>query len=366
MPARIGHVTPWGIPCGVAKHLSYWLPELPLERESIILAERPPDYYAPYQATGRWPAVRCWQRGKETALADLCAEAESWHVGILHFQWDPTFFPPETIYELGEWAQEHGVKITFTLHIIFDESHCEWANKAIIKIADQLVVGTPVMAEALEAYAARFQIRPRRPVKIIPLSCPPLINIKPSSFAGGPVILTWGLLGHVKGHLQVHQAVLRLRERGYPQARYVIAGLAVTGEQQQLCSQLRGLAANDGEIIEIREGWHSEEEIYSMCRAAQVIVLNHQWRYPSSSGTVAASVASGTPVVVSASPMFSGYVESGAVLVAGGDANQMADSIESALKNPEALDAGRAAFLPSILPAAVGAAYEQTYHELES
>lgn len=363
MKSVVAHVSPWGIHCGIAKHLSYWLPHVPPDRRMVMLAEDPPKWY---EQREDWPGLevdRCWQRGKADALPNIQAAAERHGVGIVHWQYDPSWFPPKYVDAYGEWACARDVKTVVTAHTLEDVKPFIWHQKAILRNVDQLVVGTPGMARAWKAYAERFQIPIRRPIEVVPLPAPPIAPPGEEHLGEGPIILTWGMLSTGKGHTEVHLAVCALRKAGYPNARYLIVGQAITGEQRNNLAALRAVEATGGGTIEIVEEFRDEDALYRLCRGADVIVLNHQWQHESSSGTVALSVASGTPTVVSTSPMFSGY--EGAVIVAERGVEGMVAAIERALVEPDCCSEGRARVMELITGEAVAARYEGIYQALE-
>lgn len=331
-----------------------------------ILAEIPPGYYG---ATEDWsgpPVVRCWERSKATALRNVQWQAEKQGLGILHWQYDPNFFPPKTIKAYAEWAEWHGIRTVVTVHVLVDIPVFAWTDKAICRHADQIVAGTPALRQAWQDYAQRFNIPLRRPVAQVPLPAPISFGVRPEKLGPGPVILTWGMLGHGKGHRETYEAVCRLRRGAFPDAKYLIVGQALTGEQHDNLEELQRLEARSDGALEVRNLFLDEHGLYRLCASVDAIVLNHQWQHPSSSGTVALSVMSGTPVVVSRSPMFSGYIECGAVKVAKPWARGLAAAIESVLWRPEQLVAGRRQIVPQITGYAVAMQYENLYRMLES
>ena len=361
----IGHVTTWGIHCGLAKHLSYWLPHLPPERHSVMLAEEPPHWYPPAED---WPGpavVRCWKRGQVDVFADIKKAVDEFGVTILHLQWDPSFFPWRATMDLEELAAKRGVKIVITAHVLVEPPLWVRETNAVLRSADQVVAGTPALTEALMGRAAQFHFRPVRPIRTVPLPVPEMPPRPETRQGGGPFVLTWGLLGAGKGHVRIYHACRMLRERGHSGIRYAVMGHAVTREQEGRAAELEALIAQDGDMLSLKRGFASDAEIAEACYAASVIVLGHNWTRYSSSGTVAISVASGTPVVVSESPMFSGYVEEGAVRVCDGTPEGIADAIVWAVKNHALLAAGRDLVMPRITGQAVARQYEMIYQDLE-
>ena len=360
MKAVVAHVTPWGVHCGIAKHLSYWLPHVPPDRPMHILGEKPPHYYGEVEDWPGPPVTRCWVRGKGHELGSIRAAAEACGAGIVHWQFDPSFFPHKFMAEYAEWAGALGIKTVTTAHTLEDTQCFTWSNKALLRCVDALIVGTPGMQKAWQDYAARFHIPLRRAVEVIPLPAPPVPPYTGRKLTPGPVVLTWGMLGKGKGHGEVLDAVLLLRAQGHPKARYLVVGQAITGEQRQNVDALRARAAEHPGVLEIREGYLTEDELYGLCQSCHVIALNHQWQHQSSSGTVALSVASGVPVVTSASPMFDGY--EGAVLTAQWGPEGWREALEAALVNKQL---NRDDIMRRISPETVAGQYEEVYGALD-
>lgn len=370
MHATVGHVSPWGIHCGFARHLGYWLPYLPDPGASVMLAEVPPHWYKTIEDTGPWPVDRCWVRGKAESLDRILTTAKARDIGILHWQWDPSFFPYEAMLAYQEQARAAGIQTVVTTHTVERGDLWLRANKTALRVADQVVAGTPAMVQAWTDLAAEYHIPLARPVKLVYLPVPaqtPLARPERADHNGRrPTVVCWGMLSAIKGIEPVYRAVGKLRADGFGDAHLIVAGRAITPEQQKTAARLAELAGSDPEGLELREGFMPEDDIYRLCQSADVIVLNHQAAHQSSSGTVALSVASGTPVVVSDSPMFSGYAEAGAVAVAAGDSPEaIAQTIRQVLAAPGEHAEGRARMLRLIHPAYVAGQYEEIYEAME-
>jgi len=359
----VGHITPWGVHCGIAKHLSYWLPKL--RRPSVIYAEDPPPWYTTRETWGTWPQERIWQRGAPGALTRIVQRAAKDGAGILHLQWDPGFFAWQDVNDAKGQLDLHEIKLIVTAHCLVADRPWTLPNKAMLRAVDRLAVGTPAMVEAFTKYAAGFQITLRAPVAHVPLPHAPGASglRRAVGDLSEAVILTWGMLGSMKGHTETLEAVRFLRGNGCPGARYIVMGRALTGEQRRNLETLREHAATDPAALEIYEGFHTDEDIIGACRQADVIVLNHQADYASSSGTIATSVASGTPVVVSRSRMFSGY--EGAVAVAEPGTEGLAKTIDAVLHRRADRDWRYFRVCARTAPSSVARAYEDIYKELD-
>lgn len=366
MSARVGHVTPWGVHCGIAKHLSYWLHYAAARRPHFVLAEYPPWWHTTTMNWNTCPSIRCWKRSQPDNLRVVQKVAIEQGVKIIHWQWDPSFFPWEAVKEHEQWARDSGIKTVVTIHTLHEDDEFTWVTKAVLAAVDMIAAGTPGLVAGLTDYAARFAIPLKSPVRYVPLAVPfrPDHVAQPPSAVEGPVILTWGFLGTGKGHMAILEAVRRLRREYAPNAVYRVIGRAMTGEQKNnVAALLRAASAEEG-LLDLQERWFTDDEVAAHCRAADVIALNHVFRHQSSSGTVALSVASGTPVVVSDSPMFCGYAESGAVKVAAPGIDGMTEALLDVLTKPDQLAAGRETMMRIIAAEAVASQYEVIYQEL--
>jgi len=355
----VAQATPWGIPCGVAKHLSYWLPHF--QGDVFILGEHPPKYYGEPSNNGEFRCERCWRRGEEDAMETCVRKAKEHGASILHLQFDPSLFPFKSLRKGRDVALELGIKTVATAHVLLDVPVFKQTNKGVLSCIDQVVGGTPGLVQALASLAVEYHIPMKRPIKYVPLPYPDLQCTEQPQGRIYPRILTWGMMGSNKGHLEVIEAVEKLKAE-YFGIGYIIMGEVLTGEQKQTRDKLR-IQEKAGRV-QLQEGFFPDSEIETMCKWADVIVLNHQGKWHSSSGTVVLSVASGTPVVVSNSPMFSGYVEAGAVKVAEPGVDGMVAAIREVLVDASGLEAGREVMVRRTSPKAVARAYEGIYEEL--
>ncbi len=360
------HVSTWEVCCGLAKHLSYWLPFSPFYRKHHVLAEVPPPWSV---EDGKWSiegvtSDRLWKRGTNEVADVIMREGEKVEAKVVHLQYDPTFFSFDVIRRISGWAKENDVKLVCTMHVVQDIPTYTLQNKAVMRWMDQVVVGSPAMKEAAENLAKLFHIPLRRPVKVIFLPVPPPPPRIKEKMSPSPVILSWGMLSGVKGILEVSRAVQMLRDYKYKDIIHLIIGKAFTGGQKENLEKLQMVAKGSDGGIRIIDSFLSDAEVYERCREAHVIVVNHLDGYPSSSGSVALSVASGTPTIVSRSTIYSGYPEVGAVLVSDGTAGSIAGQIERVLDDPGLLIKGREIMLGKISPSIVASQYESVYREM--
>ncbi len=363
MAGLVAHITPWGVRCGIAKHLSYWLAARQTGRPMTIIAETPPTWQGEAEDWLGLPCKRLWKRGAVDAVEQIKQGLIESGAAIAHWQWDPTFWPPEAIRQYGEWARQNGIQTVVTSHILMDVDPYVLANKALLRSTDQLVVGNARMATAWTEYATRFPIPVHRPVKVVPLAAPPAPAYAGPKGIPEPMILTWGMLGGGKDHLKIAEAVKIVRTMGYPNAHYYIVGKAITGEHWNQVAAIEKCGLANPGLLMLRNEWICDAEVYRLCQKATVIVLHHNWQHASSSGTIAISLASGTPVVVSQSPMFDGY--QGAVFEAGPNSEDIARAIVRAIQYPDEIGAGRQAVLARINAQVVALEYEGIYASLE-
>lgn len=364
--ATVVHVGPWGIKCGVAKHLSYWLAARSDGCEHRICTDVPPAWYG---KTSDWeeigvPVTRVWERGREDALPKIEDFLDSDGAAIVHLQYDAHLWPWVMLAPFFNWCRGEGIKTIATAHVLFDLTEdATRANCAMLEGIDRLVVGTPHMVRAFADYAAKFHITLRGPVEMIPLAAPPLPPGRAEKAAPYPCVFTFGLLGGHKGHADMLEGVRQLRSSGYPDARYVVAGAAITGEQRQTLEVLQDQARRWPGMVEVREGFHDEAVLYRWCQEADVVALGHKLPYSSSSGTAILAVASGSPVAVSDMPMLTSGLED-AVARVGMGPEDWAHTLAAVLNGHGPTPEARASVAERFLPTAVAAQYEALYASL--
>ena len=362
---RIAHVTPWGIRCGVARHLSYWLALANGDNEHLILASNPPHWYGNPEDWLDIPCIRCWERAQDDALTNVWREAQTFGADVIHLQYDAQFWHWTAIGPFLEQAHRAGVPVVATAHVLHDlTENFTRANCALLESVDLLVVGTPAMREAFENYAKQFHFSMRRPVLEIPLAVPTPPTGTVAKEALGPTVVSFGFLGGHKGHDGVIEGVRQMRSRGYPDARYIVAGDAFTGEQRQTLEALRAHEKATPGMVIARAGFMTEDEIYRLCQGADLVVFNHRLNYRSSSGTVLFGITSGTPVVVADVPMLTSGFD-GVVWPVGDGPEDWSTAMVRALGAGDVRAEVQAAAAKRLAAPVVAAQYEAVYRKLK-
>ncbi len=362
----IMHVSSWEVCCGIAKHLSYWLPFASAYRKHHILAESPPPWVV--ESPGWYiegvSNERTWRRSTLEVADAITKAAGEKSAKVIHLQYAPDFMPFDALRRVAGWCKDNDTFLVATMHVVMDVPEFLHQNKAILRWMDQVVVGTPAMKLEAERIARMHNITIRRPVRVIFLPVPPIPTRVVEKMTPGPVVLSWGMLGGVKGLLEVSRAVKMLRDYKYVDAVHKIVGKAFTGEQRSNLEELRRVADSSDGCVRVVDDFPNDAEIYRLCQESHAIVINHKSGYPSSSGSVSLSVASGTPTIVNRSTIYSGYSEMGAVLESDGTAGSIAGMIERVVEDPGILNRGRTMMLQNIMAPIVAAQYEDVYREV--
>lgn len=299
----VAHITPWRVQCGVAKHLSYWL-GVSDPQQHMILRERPPLWLP---ESNHFPALQeetmAWERGERSPLRKLlfCLPEG---VDIVHVQFDPTFFRSDDLREFFSGLGKRGLPSVFTFHSLTGLQVYRKQERIVFQSADRLVVGTTGMYGELEkASVPNFKER----VFLIPLAAPKEAYEAPPHYKGPgkPEVLLWGFPSAHKQQLESLQELERLRDiKSKLQCKVI--GNPITSEQKNTMDEIWEYAQGRPWVTVERE-FLEDDRLIRMCKRAHVIILNHNVQWSGSSGTVAVSVASGTPVLINNSKMFSDY-----------------------------------------------------------
>ena len=357
----IGHITTWGVQCGIAKHLSYWLSFVHHPERHIIFSEFPPVWLPSCDSFPSLSVIRCWKRGSGMGLTSVIGSIDP-SIKVLHVQFDPSFFSFDDIRSFNILSSQLGVKKVFTFHSIPEWPLFAKEIHEVLREADVVVVGTPAMEEALVKRCGEHHI-PAKRIVLIPLPAPfvpsavAVADGKKEKGPGFPELLMWGFPSCYKREFEVlKQVELLLKE--FPSLHCLVVGSAITKEHENTLAQMLAFSERRP-WLEVRNEWLGDEELTRLCRKADCIILNHANQWPSSSGTVGVSIASGTPVVISESLMFSGFEK--AAISARSD---FGSAVKTALKPCEERESEAKKAAERISPKRIAEVYEKLYSEL--
>jgi glycosyltransferase involved in cell wall biosynthesis len=277
-------------------------------------------------------------------------------------------------YEVGMYGDRGGERLLDVLGALRVPVVLVMHNVPRGPTADQRLVLEEALAVAdavvVPAEAARDRLRAGYPVDaaklfVIPPGSPDR-GRPPHSREGGPVILTWGLLGPGKGIEWAIGGLQSLRELR-PLPRYVIVGETHSqvrrghGEAYRLGLLSRARALRVAEMVRFQPGYLATAELTRLIRRADVVLLPDDSNESVTSGVLVEAVAAGKPVVAAAFPHAVELLADGVGLVVPqGNSAAIGAALHRVLTEPDLADgmAQRSARIaPALLWPAVAARY---------
>jgi glycosyltransferase involved in cell wall biosynthesis len=158
---------------------------------------------------------------------------------------------------------------------------------------------------------------------------------------GGPVILTWGLLGPGKGIEWAIGGLQRIKDLR-PTPRYLIAGETHPqvrrgqGEAYRLGLLSRARALRVAELVRFQPGHLAAGELNRLIRRADVVLLPDDSNESVTSGVLVEAVAAGKPVIAAAFPHAVELLADGVGLVVPqGNSAAIGEALHRVLTEPE-------------------------------
>lgn len=316
-PLRLGVVTTWAVPCGIAKYSESLVGALKTTGTNVtILAE------AVDASTGEGVAdksvVRCWRRGE--ALDELLDAIRSRDVDVANIQYHPAFFRESDLAWFLWRLKDAGVPATLTVHEV-----APVVPSAVFLIPDDIIVHTSICAEALRSMGVGAEIA------VMPLGVAPPVTNPSRRKTGQPILLSWGFMHPSKGFDFIIEALPLLRNE-FPELRYQIVG-SRHASAPAYAEALHGKAHKLGvaDMVRIEEKYASDEHISSICRDADVVLYPYAHDTLGASGAVTQALSTGSAVITSRAPYFA---DLGDAVLRAGSPTEWAQAIGTVLRDP--------------------------------
>ncbi len=214
--------------------------------------------------------------------------------------------------------------------------HQRHVLEAVAEEASVVVVMTKAAQHRL---CSRFDVDPSKVVMIPHGAATPTART-PRGGAGGPMMLTWGLIGRGKGIEWAIDAMVDLQDLR-PRPSYVIAGrthpkvIAFEGEIYRDMLVARTRAKNVSASVSFDSGYRDLSSLTQLIQDASVVVLPYDSRDQVTSGVLVDAIAAGRPVVATAFPHAVELLSTGAgIVVPHGDAAALAAALRRVLTEP--------------------------------
>ena len=303
---RVGILTPWNQPCGLATYAKFFVPHLPSAVVAIFAEEKCEvvDRDEPF-------VHRCWHRAI-TGLgshdyAKLEQEISKAQLDLLHINCHTSFFEQPSFSRMLSRVKGAGVKVVVHLHQLFTKRP---EHEPLLSVADRVIVHS--QENRLEAIANGA--RPEA-VKVVRHGVAiredlagqsrGALRAKLGLDLNGPIITSFGFIQVHKGMEAVIEAVAHLRANGIP-ARGVIVGQART-DQKSSALYLKELQDfvhehNLSDWVTFVSRYVSDEEVGEYLAASDLVVMNYRCDYFEASGACSLALGAGALVMSSLAP----------------------------------------------------------------
>jgi glycosyltransferase involved in cell wall biosynthesis len=177
-----------------------------------------------------------------------------------------------------------------------------------------------VMTDAAEATLRRGYAVGDTLVKVIPHGA--ALGMVPLSPVGdgGPILLTWGLIGPGKGIEWVIDAMAHLRDLS-PRPSYIVAGrthpkvLAYEGDTYRHSLERRVQENGVGDMVFFDNNYRKLASLNALIASAAIVILPYDSSDQATSGVLVDAIAAGRPVIATSFPHSIEMLASGAGLV---------------------------------------------------
>lgn len=307
---RIGVVTTWNQPCGLATYAKFLFSQFSPE-DYFVFAEQHKDADVDVDQSN---VVRCWSResGDFSALREAIRQT---NVDLLHLNChDHNFYKQPEILEFLDWVHELGVEVIAHFHTTYTlTAECN----AFLKGVDRAIVHTPENRLQLCANGLDFS-----KIEVLPhgVLVPDFDRIEVrervrSTFglsSGEFLIFSFGFLLPHKGMEAVIEAVKYLRSQQVA-VKAVIGGVSMPSHQVSVDYEqaLRGLAKSAGcaDDVVFTNRFLEEAELLECLAASDLVVMNYRSDYHEASGACSLAVGAGAAVMTSLAPCFGPFGE---------------------------------------------------------
>ena len=333
-PYRVGFVTSWNTPCGIAEYTRYLVQGLPSYCHPVIFASRS-------ETVGQDDpiVVRCWEAGNTEdgdGLRSLKAAIVESGVEAISIQFNFGFFSPNRLHRLVEFLRQRGIATTVTMHATDHQS--------LVRLKPALSQADICICHRREAVETLRNLNTGAEVVLLRQGIPQLANGRESVNArrrrpsGSFVIASFGFFLPPKGIEQlIHSFAfaknlcplfrLRLINAIHPHPEsldYARRCLALVREKRL------------GDSVTFQTAFLDDTEVLAELASADLVVLPYLSSSESSSAAIRLPLASMTPILCSDLPIFDEFSDCVHRYPAG-DGFSLANAIVRLSRHPEEL-----------------------------
>lgn len=300
-PVRVGMVTTWNEPCGIAEYSRALMSSVPPGViEWHVLAAH---HEAPVEADGP-NVVRCWRNGWPADLGGVVREAARLDLDLVHFQTHLSLWGVGEAEVLGRMARE-GRRVFMSLHSVRGARPPDGVIAALRAI-DRVLVFTDEDRERLLRMGLTAN------ASVLPLGFPsaPAQDVAATARLreGGraPLIGTFGFLRPHKQVLELIQAVALMRSRYADIGLLALTARHPSPESADYERECRATIDRLGlaDRCRLMTGFLPPDECVAALSTCDVVALPYQATNDSSSAAVRLALAAHRPVLTTQVPVF--------------------------------------------------------------
>ncbi|MCP4116874.1 MAG: glycosyltransferase [Desulfobacteraceae bacterium] len=297
---RVGWVTTWNTPCGIASYSEMLTRSFP--RDSLcILANRIPGTLEPDGGN----VIRCWEAGGDDTLETLLETIRGQKLTEIVIQFNFSFFNLDALNNLITALGEQGVATYLFLHSTADVKPPH-EPKSLASIDRALKLSRRVFVHSVHDLNRLKGFGIVRNSTLFPHGVPGRNVVSGPSGQSPSLIATFGFLLPHKGTRDLIRAFELLRETGMESKLLLLTALYPGGISENECSLCRSMIEKSPfrDDITMVTGYLGEEEIHQRLSRADVIVYPYQNTQESSSAAVRTGLATGRPVATTPLAIF--------------------------------------------------------------
>jgi|GEM_PF-1071339 len=298
---RVGIISTFNQRCGLATYAAYLAQQYPPDK-TVIFAE---DSLDDRLGTDAPNVHRLWRRGSDdySFLEKAIRQTE---VDIIHINYQASIFTYKNFYLMLNRLRQSGIKVVVTNHVLDEDNQYYLALAQCVDAIIFHMEYSRVQWTSVKGHPDQVHIIPHGVPRI-----PSTSKEEMRKSLGIPDDLQLYIsFGFIEPHKGILENIIALKElKGKFPFLYVVLGGAHphNEEGQKYIRQCQDTADKLGltEEVQFMLGFHPDEHIYVMLKAADAIIMNYQSNRYEASGATALALSSGAPIVTSNAPPFS-------------------------------------------------------------
>lgn len=300
VPPRIGWVTTWNTPCGIATYSEHLINNMPAA-VSVLAAQAHSK-----TAEDTTNVSRCWSAGDDDDLAGLTQKIAEQELNTLVIQFNYGFFNLPTFGHFLDDQIDKGHIVVVVLHTTNDPLHEPHKKLSLLvqalKRCHRVLVHSPNDMNRLKQLGLIENVA-LFPHGIVEYTAPSSIR---SNHAGEFFVASYGFFLPHKGLLELIDAIALLRDQGMRVRLEMVNAEYPVPESTNIIDQAKRKiqSMHLGDRVSMCTNYLSDVESLERLAQADLIVFPYQATGESASGAVRYGIASGRPVAVTPLDIF--------------------------------------------------------------